>query len=234
MAVYAAQVDRMDQNVGRLLRKLDELGVIDDTLVLFLSDNGADANPEFTTKNVPPGPKESAWIYGRPWANLSNTPLRGYKHAMHEGGIATPLIAHWPREIAKPGITHAPGHVIDLMATCLDAAGCEYPTSFGGERVLPLEGRSLRPIFTTGARPDHDALFWEHEGNRAVMSGRWKLVADHGRRWELYDLEADRTELHDLATSHPQVVVDLAAKYDTWAARTGVLPWTEVRRLLQK
>jgi arylsulfatase len=203
-------------------------------LVLFLSDNGADANPEGATKDVPPGPKESAHIYGRPWANLSNTPLRGYKHAMYEGGIATPLVAYWPREITKPGVTHAPGHVIDLMATCLDIGECDYPTGFGDSPILPLEGRSLRPIFADGARPGHDALFWEHEGNRAVMSKSWKLVADHGRPWELYDLATDRTELHDLATSRPEVVADLAAKYDAWAARTGVLPWDDVRRAIGK
>jgi arylsulfatase len=234
MAVYAAQVDRMDQGIGRILKKLDELGATENTLVMFLSDNGGDANPEGSTKDVPPGPKESAHIYGREWANLSNTPLRGYKHAMHEGGIATPLVAHWPKGIAKPGITHAPGHVIDLMATCLDVAGATYPAMFAGETIVPLEGRSLLPVFQTGSRTGHDALFWEHEGNRAVLAGNWKLVADHDRTWELYDRTTDRTELHDRAASEPQVVADLAAKYDAWANRVGVVPWNDVRAKLQK
>jgi arylsulfatase len=234
MAVYAAQVDRMDQGIGRILKKLDELGATENTLVMFLSDNGGDANPEGSTKDVPPGPKESAHIYGREWANLSNTPLRGYKHAMHEGGIATPLVAHWPKGIAKPGITHAPGHVIDLMATCLDVAGATYPAMFAGETIVPLEGRSLLPVFQTGSRTGHDALFWEHEGNRAVLAGNWKLVADHDRTWELYDRTTDRTELHDRAAFEPQVVADLAAKYDVWANRVGVVPWNDVRAKLQK
>jgi arylsulfatase len=248
MAVYAAQVDRMDQGIGRIVKKLDELGATENTLVMFLSDNGGDAQPEGSTKDVPPGPKESAHIYGREWANLSNTPFRGYKHAMHEGGIATPLIMHWPRGIAirdpelvvklpadktleiRPSrLVHTPGHVIDLMTTCVDVAGAAYPQTINGEEILPLEGRSL-----LSGQPLHDALYWEHEGNRAVLTKDWKLVANYGRPWELYDRQTDRTELRDMADIRREVVADLAAQYDAWANRVGVVPWDDVRAKLKK
>jgi len=233
MAVYAAQIDRMDQGIGRLLKKLDDLGATANTLVMFLSDNGGDANPEGATK-VPPGPKESAHIYGREWANLSNTPFRGYKRAMHEGGIATPLVVSWPHGLKYRGITHAPGHVIDLMATCVEVAGVAYPTKRHDEPITPLEGRSLLPIFQAGSREGHDALFWEHEGNRAVLAGNWKLVADHNRPWELFDRKIDRTELHNLAADKPVVVADLVGKYDAWAKRIGVVPWNDVQTAMKK
>jgi arylsulfatase len=167
--------------------------------------------------------------YGLPWANASNTPFRLYKHWVHEGGIATPLIVRWPAGIRRPGLVHEPGHVVDLMATCLDAAGVEYPRTFEGRPIEPLDGRSLRPLFegkSLGERP----LFWEHEGNRAVRRGRWKLVATHKGAWELYDLEADRTESVDLASRHPELVRELAAAWDGWARGSGVLPWDEIVR----
>jgi arylsulfatase A-like enzyme len=151
-----------------------------------------------------------------------------YKHWVHEGGIATPLVVHWPATISKPAISHQPGHVIDLLATCLDVAGVDYPKKFQGRDIIALEGRSLLPIFQGKTRTGHDAIFWEHEGNRAVRSGRWKLVSRHDKGWELYDLEADRTELHDLAAREPDVVKDLIAKYDGWAKRCGVMAWDKI------
>ena len=164
--------------------------------------------------------------YGLSWANASNTPFRRYKHWVHEGGIATPLIAHWPAVITKGGLlTHQPGHIIDIMATCLDVARIDYPRTHGGSRIVPLEGKSLLPIFRSGKRKGHEAIFWEHEGNRAVRQGKWKLVAVHGRPWELYDLEADRTELNNLARKHPEKVEQLKATYRSWAKRCDVLPW---------
>ncbi len=198
---------------------------------MFLSDNGADADEErgTTTKDLPPGVKASSHIYGRGWANVSNTPFRLYKHWAHEGGIATPLVAYWPAVIRKNGITHEPGHVIDLMATCLDAAGVEYPKTCQGRELIPLEGKSLVPIFQTGQREGHEAIYWEHEGNRAIRQGQWKLVARYQGAWELYDLEADRTELNDLAAKYPEKVKDLAAKYVDWARRCGILPWEKLR-----
>src|SRR5262249_13553304 len=150
-----------------------------------------------------PGPDDVFQSYGLPWANASNTPFRLYKHWVHEGGIATPLIAHWPAVITKPAITHQPGHVIDLMATCLDVAGAEYPKRFKDHDITPLEGKSLRPMFEGKTRPGHEAIFWEHEGNRAVRAGKWKLVEKHPGEWELYDLEKDRTELTNLAVKQP-------------------------------
>lgn len=249
MAVYAAMIDRMDQGVGRILKQLQESGRQDNTLILFLSDNGGCAEdiptawrglrfPEKTRTGKPtkvgndpavlPGPEDVFQSYGLPWANASNTPFRLYKHWVHEGGIATPCIAHWPAVIHKPSITHQPGHVIDIMATCLEAAAADYPKKHKERDITPLEGKSLLPIFQGKTRPGHDALFWEHEGNRAVRAGKWKLVSRFGMGWELYDLDADRTELHDRSAKEPALVKDLSTKYDAWAPRIGVQPWEKL------
>jgi arylsulfatase A-like enzyme len=230
MAIYAAQVARLDRGVGRILARLAEAGLDRRTLVLFLSDNGAEAAAVNRTPGVAPGGKNSFASYGLPWANVSNTPFRLYKSQAHEGGIATPLIAYWPG-VTQPGrITHQPGHIIDLMATCLDVAGVRYPRTYRGRRVTPLEGKSLMPVLRGQRRAGHKALFWEHEGNRAVRQGRWKLVARFNGAWELYDLEADRTELTDLAAKLPRKVRELAAQYEAWARRVGVVPWGQLAR----
>jgi arylsulfatase A-like enzyme len=167
-----------------------------------------------------PGPADTYVAYGRGWANVSNTPFREYKHWVHEGGISTPLIAHWPAGItARDELRNQPGHIIDLMTTCIDLAGAAYPPG-----ATPLEGRSLRPAFAD--QPiNRDALFWEHEGNRAVRSGNWKLVAKHAGPWELYDLSRDRVESADLAAKMPEKVEQLARKYTAWAKRARVEPW---------
>ena len=146
---------------------------------------------------IMPGPPEVFQSYGLSWANASNTPFRRYKHWVHEGGIATPLIVHWPAGAgSKPGaLTNQVGHVIDILPTCLDLAGADYPETFHGHALTPPEGRSLRPLIEGRAEPEDRTLFWEHEGNRAVRQGRWKLVAVHDEPWELFDMEADRTEL---------------------------------------
>jgi len=241
MAVYAAQIDRMDQGIGRVLAKLRELKIERNTLVMFLADNGGCAERvDRGKKGVPPGPADSFLSYGLPWANASNTPFRRYKHWVHEGGISTPLVARWPDVIKPDQMTHQPGHLIDLMATCVDVAGATYPKTRNGKPITPLEGKSLLPIFQGKTRKGHDAIYWEHEGNRAVRQGKWKLVARHpGRRarrpgpWELYDLEADRTELNDLAGTHPEKVGQLAAVYDAYAERAAVRPWP-VRRAKKK
>lgn len=226
MAVYAAQIDRMDQNIGRILAKLRENGAEENTLVLFLSDNGGCA--EVIHRGRPGaavGTKESFESYGLPWANASNTPFRLYKHWVHEGGISTPLIASWPAVIKKGALIHEPGHLIDIMATCLELAGAEYPKG-----KTPVEGLSLAPIFRDGKRKGHDAIYWEHEGNRAVRQGKWKLVARHKGPWELYDLDADRTEMKNVAGEKSDLVQELAAKHDAWAARSGVVAWDELNR----
>jgi arylsulfatase A-like enzyme len=238
MAVYAAQIDRMDQNVGRVLKKLEDLGRLDNTLILFLADNGgcAEIIDQSAVPGTPPGPADSFLSYGVGWANVSNTPFRLYKHHVHEGGIATPLIAHWPAGmtgIKRGSITHQYGHVIDLMATCLDVAGAKYPETFKGRTIEKLQGASLLPILTGGRRDAERPIFWEHEGHRAVRVGKWKLVARNGRPWELYDLDADRTEMHDLAAMEPERVKEMEGLHDEWARRCNVEPWEKVQQALQ-
>ena len=238
MEVYAAQIDRMDQGIGRILAALEKTGQLDDTLVIFLADNGACAEDipqdvtidelvdklmiarRTTRSGEPvhfgndilrmPGPENTYQSYGTAWANLSNSPFRLYKHWIHEGGISTPLIAHWPNGIAeKGGLRHAPGYLPDIMATIIDAAGASYPAEFEGRRIEPLEGQTLLPVFAQDGI-ERKPMFWEHEGNAAVRIGRWKLVKRYPRDWELYDLDADRTELHDLAAQQPERVADMA------------------------
>jgi arylsulfatase len=174
-----------------------------------------------------PGPDDTYIAYGKGWANVSNTPFREYKHWTHEGGISTPLIVHWPNGIARPQrnrLVQAPGHLIDLMATAVDLSGAKYPTEINGQKIHAMEGVSLRPVLTGKALKRAQPIFWEHEGNRAVRAGKWKLVAKENQPWELYDIEADRTELNNLATRMPDKVKELAVQWDAWAARANVLP----------
>jgi len=231
MAVYAAQIDRMDQGIGRLIAKLEEKRALDNTLILFLADNGGCAEENIGGERPGlPGPADSFTSYRTPWANASNTPFRLYKHWVHEGGIASPLIAHWPSRIRKGGaLTHQPGHLIDVMATCLDISGVRYPAEHKGKAVLPLEGRSLAPVFDGRQRAAHP-LYWEHEGNRAMREGKWKLVSRYPGDWELYDLQADRTEMNNLAGKDTQRLERMKKMYETWAGRCGVVPWGELQR----
>jgi len=226
MAIYAAVVAHMDASVGRLVEGLEKRGLLDNTLILFLSDNGgnAESGPDGTLKGDPPGGPGSTVFCGQSWATLEDTPFRRYKHYNHEGGIATPLIAHWPAGIAAKGeLRHQPGHLIDIMATCVDVGGATYPKEFNGKPILPMEGTSLVPAFAN--KPlQRDALYWEHEGNAAVRVGDYKLVRKGGNgAWELYDLAKDRTELNDLAGQMPDKVKELAAKWNAWAERCNVL-----------
>jgi arylsulfatase len=253
MAVYAAMVDRMDQGIGRILNAVRDTGGENDTLIFYLQDNGGCAE-EFTpteprTKSAPrttrdgrpvragnnpeimPGPEDTFQSYGVPWANASNTPFRLYKHWVHEGGISTPLIAHWPAGIRKPGrFASRPGHLIDIMATCADVGGAKYPETFNNNRITPLEGKSLRPNFEGRERQPHAGIYWEHEGNRAVRAGNWKLVSRYPDKWELYDLEADRTEMNDLSSANPGKAAELEQMYQAWAKRAHVVPWGELKR----
>jgi arylsulfatase len=177
---------------------------------------------------VMPGPADTYIAYGRGWANVSNTPFREYKHWVHEGGISTPLIAHWPTGIgaARRGkLEPQPSHLIDLMATCVDLAGAKYPTQFANEKIQPMEGVSLRPAFAGESVKRTAPIFWEHEGNRAVRLGQWKLVSKHPGGWELYDIAADRSESTDLAAKFPDRVQAMSAQYDAWATRVGARPW---------
>jgi arylsulfatase len=178
-----------------------------------------------------PGPADTYIGYGKNWANVSNTPFREYKHWVHEGGISTPLIAHWPAGIrATNELRHQPGHLIDLLATCIDLAGATYPEKVNGHDIRPREGLSLVPAFRNEDL-ERKAIYWEHEGNRAVRVGRWKLVAKgrHGQDevpWELYDVEVDRSELNNLATVHPERTRKMAALWRAYAERANVVPWS--------
>ena len=232
MEVYAAMIDNMDQGIGRVLAALRATGQLENTLILYLQDNGACAenigrNPPAAKGPAPmPGPAET-WIgYGEGWANVSSTPFRLYKHYVHEGGIGTPLIAHWPRGIKRQGeLEHQPGHLIDVMATAVDVAGAKFPAERDGKTILPMEGRSLVPAFA-GKTIQREALFWEHEGNRALRIGDWKLVAKgSGGAWELYDMKRDRTEMNDLASAQSGRVKEMVATWDRWAERTHAVPW---------
>ena len=229
MAVYAACVDHMDQAVGRVVAALRQRGALDNTLILFLSDNGgnAETGPNGVLEGPgAPGSATSKVYCGQSWATLQNTPFRRYKHFAHEGGIATPLIAHWPAGItAKGELRGQVGHIVDLMATCVAVAGANYPAEFKGQPILPMEGTSLLPAFAHQPLK-RDALCWEHEGNAAVRLDDWKLVRyQRGGAWELYDLKKDRTELHDLAKQEPARAAELAAAWQAWAKRTQVVPY---------
>ena len=250
MEVYAAQIDKLDQNVGKIVAKLRQLGILDNTMICFMSDNGGNFEeapirrpgeewpaeiPGATKDGLPlhpgndpsimPGSATTWASYGIPWGNTSNTPFRLYKHYCHEGGISTPFIVHWPRGIKKGGVTHAIGHEIDVMPTCLDAAGVAYPAkSKAGTPPQPLEGESLLSVFE-GRELGERSLFWEHEGNHAVRAGKWKLVSRFPDNWELYDMEQDRSEMHNIADEHPDQVKKMAGDYGAWAKRVGVQPW---------
>jgi len=231
MAIYAAQLDRLDQGLGKVFDKIREMGQWDNTLILFLSDNGA--SPEdprgWLNDEGPLGGPGCQQGYLRSWANVSNTPYRLYKHWVHEGGISTPFIAHWPEVIKGHRIDGQVGHIMDIMATCVDVADVEYPEIWNGENIVPLRGESLLPVFQEKERKGHNALFWEHEGNRAVRQGDWKLVSKYPENiWRLYDISNDRTELNDLSILYPDKVNSLIEAYDRWAERTGVVPWQEL------
>ncbi len=233
MAVYAAMIDRMDQGIGLVLNKIRELNREENTLVIFLSDNGGCAEHIDCTPDVPPGPINSYKTVDAPWANASNTPFRRFKAFDHEGGIATPCVMHWPKGITGKGrICHEVAHVMDLMPTFVELAGAMYPKEHKGHKVLPMEGRSLVPAMQGKAMGDREPIFWEFQGCRAVLAGRWKLVTQgparnhinvpigHGHdKWELYDIEADRCELHDLAKQYPEKVAELDALWQYWYKR---------------
>lgn len=230
MSVYAAQIECMDRGIGRIVETVRQAGIDRNTLILFLSDNGGDAEDIDEGKpGAEIGTIDSFIGYGPCWANASNTPFRRYKRMTHEGGTATPLIAYWPAGITQGGrITPEVGHVIDLLPTCLDAAGVPYPSTHAGESIRPADGLSFLPVLEGRQRQGHEYLFWEHEGNRAVRHGRWKLVSNHPGPWELYDIEADRTELNDLSSKMPEKVKELSDRFEDWAKRNNVVPWDQV------
>lgn len=264
METYAGMVTRMDQGIGKILDQLRTSGELDNTLIIFLQDNGGcaedgfskprkykkhefkpmapdeiqtrsgppmqtrDGKPVRTGTNVDPGPADTYRAYKENWANVSNAPFRKYKHYVHEGGISTPLIAYWPDKVHPTSATQIvrdPAHLIDLMPTLVQIGKAKYPAERQGVKVQPMEGVSLASSILKGS-PVHRStpIFWEHEGNRAVRDGKWKLVALGDQPWELYDMSKDRGEMHDLAKSQPAIVAKMAQQWQTWAARARVLP----------
>ena len=232
MAVYAAVISRVDRSIGTLVERLRQSGELDNTLILFMSDNGGagESGPDgrMFGKGKPGGPDSVVWA-GMNWAMLQNTPFQYFKHFTEEGGIATPLIAHWPKGI-DPGIRGslitAPGHLIDVMPTLVDVSGASYPVSHDGHDILPMQGRSMVPAFHGEALTRDQPIFWEHEGNRAVRDGKWKLASRFKQPWQLFDMSTDRVEMHDLAASQPDIVARMARQWDDWAAQSYVDQWS--------
>jgi len=231
MAVYAAMVEQIDASIGKLVAGLKQRGELDNTLILFLSDNGGNAEGGpggITDGEGPIGGPQSYVLLGMNWATLANTPFRRYKHFTHEGGISTAAIAHWPAGMGtdrRGGLEKQPAHLIDVMATAVDLTGAKYPAQFHGAAILPMEGVSLRPAFAGQPLERRRPLFWEHEGNKAVRLGRWKLVQKWQDPWELYDIDADRTEQHNLIAERRDVAVRLEKEWNDWAQRAFVDPW---------
>ncbi len=264
MEVYAAMIDNMDQGIGRIIDSLKQSDELDNTLILFMQDNGGcaealgrksrgklkkrpqqatfkpmlattlqrDMIPKQTRNGFPvvmgpgimPGTADTFIAYGKAWANVSNTPFREYQHWVHEGGISTPWIAHWPAFMPRKGeLEQQPSHLIDIMASCVDFAGAKYPSKVSGKKVPALEGVSLRLAFQDQPLK-REAIFWEHEGNRAVRVGNWKLVSKYKQPWELYQMKTDRTEMHNLIDEKPELAKELADRWDRWAKRAHVYP----------
>ncbi len=236
MTAYAAMITRMDKGIGQIVAKLKATGQLDNTLIMFLSDNGAcaeelggrakrDLGEEAYERSLvtQPGDKGSYVAYGKEWANLGNVPFRLYKSYTHEGGVSSPMIVHYPRMIKKGFQTDQVGHIMDIMPTCLELAGATYPTNYDGRAIKPVEGKSLLPILQGKTRTPHDFIAWEHFNSRAIRQGNWKLVwSKDDKKWELYDISKDRAELNDLSATMPAKVKELLSKYDGWANRVGV------------
>lgn len=229
MAVHAAMIDRMDEAIGRIIEQLKASGALENTLILFASDNGASA--EIMVRGdghdpaASPGSAETYLCLGPGWSSAANTPLRRHKTWVHEGGIATPLIAHWPRGIAAQGeLRHTPAHLVDIVPTVLQLAGGAPPKKWQDEPVPPKPGLSLTPLFAKDAPLQRECLWWRHEGNRAIRVGDWKLVAaGKMAEWELYDLATDRGEEHNLAKKMPDKVQELAALWEQQDAEYSAL-----------
>jgi arylsulfatase len=219
MAVFAAMIDRMDQNIGRVLKLLEDSNKLDNTLILYLNDNGSCPFYANKIKDVHPGPGESYWSLRTSWANLGNTPFRQYKQCGHEGGSHTPFIAYWKGKIVPNSIVHQTGHVVDLAPTFLDVLGIEYPDSIVGYPTIPLHGSSLLPIFEGKHRKEPDFFISGMDKFRMYRKGEYKIVRLNGGEWELYNLENDPTELNNIALSKPEKVNELSKEYNEYMTR---------------
>ena len=229
MAVYAAMVDRMDWNIGRVINQLQKVNRFENTLFLFLSDNGACHEGGLLGGNFrsdlkgETGTADSYRTYGQSWSNVGNTPFRKHKHWTHEGGVSTPLVVHWPKglKVESGAMTDLVGHVIDVMPTLAEVAGTTYPARFNDREITPAAGRSLAAVFRSKEFALDRSLFWEHMGNAAMRHGPWKLVRSKGRPWELYNLDDDRSELQNLASKREDVVTRMKPAWEKWARRVG-------------
>ncbi len=224
MAVYAAQVDRMDRGIGRVLDAAEKAGRLEDTIVWFVADNGGCAEEniggEKAAKNPVPGGPDSFTSYRRPWANASNTPFRYWKQLTHEGGISSPSIVSWGNKLKGKSLNPTQGHVMDILPTLADAAGAKPAHA--------VEGRSLLAALQGGKAPDRELTGWEHQGHRALRMGDWKLVSRFGSPWELYRMDEDRTELSDLSPKDAGRVQTMEKEYTQWADRCGVVDWAKL------
>ncbi len=238
MTVYAAMIDRVDQNIGRIINHLESSGQMDNTFIVFLSDNGgcragnlaySSYSHERFDPGALPGSPESFTGYGAGWANASNTPYRLFKSTTHEGGIATPFIAYFPKKFGENKILSTPAHIVDILPTFAQLAGAGYPETFHGNKLKPLQGKSLVPLLEENKAMEKRAFFFEHMGRKAVIEGHWKLVKQRGQEWELYNLETDRGETNNLVDQKPGLANNLKEKYNAWATENGVLPWDEVQ-----
>ena len=256
MAVHAAMIDRMDKEIGKLLQTLETNGQLDNTMILFLSDNGCsneicqmfspgenDRPAEMRNgepiiyprdKEVLPGTENVYASIGPKWANVANTPFRFWKATTYEGGVCTPVIAYWPKglKVKKGSVTSEPCHVIDIMATCLELSGATYPTTYNGNEIIPLSGKSFASLLKTGKRTQrHEYIGFEHFREKALITDDgWKIVQRPRNRedvWELYDLNTDRSEMHNVAAQHPEKVKDMLTKFKIWAEEKAVLPAPE-------
>ncbi len=210
MAAFAGMVDCLDRNIGRVVKHLTDRELMDNTIIMFCSDNGACPFERTKGRQYRPWDPKSYWTYDAGWAHVGNTPFRKYKQNQHEGGITSPMIVSWSGLKTEPGsITDQPAHLIDFMATCVDLTGAEYPKRFQGRSIAPLQGKSLVPIFNGQRRDPHDWLYFQFATNRGIRKDDWKLVAPRNGTWELYDLANDRSEINDLAKANPEVAAEL-------------------------
>jgi arylsulfatase len=235
MAVYAAMISIMDEGIGKIIRKLEQQGELENTVIFFLADNGGCAEvPHIYNKKLKEGMteeqlsgkvgNETSYVgYENRWAHASNTPFRMYKSHIHEGGIASPLIIHWPAVIKKARLVPNVTHIMDIMPTCMDMAGATYSASNKGNPLQTLDGKSWLPLITNNPWKGHSELIWEHFGSRGIRQEKWKLVAEKNAPWELYDMENDRTETRNLAATNPQKVADLVKLYEQKAREAGVV-----------